>query len=101
MTERKLREAGRGGKDTKYLTRRGFYMDYHLKIVKALPAPSTYNLKDSFDQSINKKKGPTRKINSSLSKYTYLDRIEMEAKNRKSPAPGSYNLNKTDSEIKA
>lgn len=32
----------------------------------------------------------------SLSKYTYIDRIIMEQKNRKTPAPGSYNLNKTD-----
>lgn len=33
-------------------------------------------------------------------KYTYIQRIEMQEKNRKKPAPGSYNLNKTDSEIK-
>lgn len=33
-------------------------------------------------------------------KYTYIERIEMESKNRKTPAPGSYNLNKTDAQIK-
>lgn len=75
-------------------------MDYHLKVVKALPAPSNYNLKDPWDQAQNQKEGNTKKIDPSLMKYTYLQRIEMEQKNRKKPAPGSYNLNKTDSEIK-
>lgn len=50
-------------------------MDYHLKVVKALPAPSLYNLKDPLDQADNHKKSKFRKIDSSLSKYTYIDRI--------------------------
>ncbi len=31
-----------------------------------------------------------------LQKYTYIERIQMEEKNRKKPAPNAYNLNKTD-----
>ncbi len=52
-------------------------------------------MKDSFDQKINKKKGTHTKIDEKLMKYTYIERIEMEQKNRKKPAPGSYNLNKS------
>lgn len=75
-------------------------MDYHIKVVKGLPAPGTYKHTDSFDQTKNKKESPKHKMDSSLSKYTYIDRIIMEQKNRKTPAPGSYNLNKTDDQIK-
>lgn len=35
-----------------------------------------------------------------LQKFTYIERIEMEEKNRKRPAPNAYNLNKTDKQIK-
>ena len=31
-------------------------MDYHIKVVKALPAPGDHTLKDPWDQTINKKK---------------------------------------------
>lgn len=75
-------------------------MDYHIKVVKVLPASCTYNLGDPWDQEKNKKSGTNRKIDPKLIKYSYLDRIEMEEKNRKTPAPGSYNLNRTDAEIK-
>ena len=70
-------------------------MDYHIKVVKALPAPGDHTLKDPWDQTINKKKSNLNKLDLSLSKYTYLDLIKTEQKNRKKPAPGSYNLNKT------
>lgn len=55
MNERKYSQQERGKKDTRYLTKKGFYMDYHIKVVKALPAPSVYNLKDPWDQTENKK----------------------------------------------
>jgi hypothetical protein len=38
-------------------------------------------------------------MDQSLGKYTYLDLIATEQKNRSTPAPGSYNLNKTGEEI--
>jgi hypothetical protein len=34
MTERKYKEKAKGESDTKYKTRRGFYMDCHLKVMK-------------------------------------------------------------------
>jgi hypothetical protein len=75
MTERKYREQKKGEKDTKYLTKRGFYMDYHIKTVKALPSPGDHTLKDFFDQTDNQKRGKKNKIDNSLKKYTYLERI--------------------------
>ena len=82
-----------------YVTKRGFYMDYHIKVVKALPAPIAHPPKDPWDQAINKKKSNFHKLDLSLSKYTYLDQITSEQKLRSTPAPGSYNLNKTDQQI--
>ena len=38
MTDRMYENQEKGQKDTRYLTRRGFYMDYHVKIMKVLPA---------------------------------------------------------------
>ena len=75
-------------------------MDYHIKVVKALPSPGAHNLADPWDQTENRKAGANIKIDPKLMKYTYIERIQMEEKNRKRPAPNSYNLNKTDSQIK-
>lgn len=55
MNERKYATQEKGKKDTKYLTKKGFYMDYHIKVVKALPAPSAHDLGDPWDQTENKK----------------------------------------------
>lgn len=71
-------------------------MDYYLKVMKDIPEPSHYNLKDPFDQEINRKRGKFNKLDKDLIKYTFLERIEMEQKNRKTPAPGDYNLAKTN-----
>lgn len=78
ITERKYLAQKKGEKDNKYLTRKGFYMDYHVKVVKALPAPNAHNFKDPWDQTKNKKEGANRKIDPKLIKYTYIERIEME-----------------------
>lgn len=75
MSERKYANQEKGAKDTRYVTKRGFYMDYHIKVVKALPAPSIYNLGTEFDQTENKKEGKAKKIDNKLIKYTYLERI--------------------------
>lgn len=74
-------------------------MDYHIKVVKALPSPAEHSLKDPWDQALNLKKSQFNKLDKSLTKYNYLDLIATEQKNRPSPAPGSYNLNKTEEEI--
>lgn len=52
-------------------------MDYHIKVVKALPSPGDHTLKDQWDQTMNHKKSKQNKLDLSLSKYTYLDRIAM------------------------
>lgn len=82
-----------------YVTKRGFYMDYHLKVVKALPAPDSHPPHDPWDQTHNRKKSAQNKLDHSLSKFTYLDQIAKEQKLRSTPSPGSYNLNKTDTQI--
>lgn len=74
-------------------------MDYYLKVMKDIPEPSHYNLKDPFDQETNQKRGKFNKLDKDLIKYTYIERIEMEQKNRKTPAPGDYNLSKTNDQI--
>ena len=71
-------------------------MDYHIKVVKALPSPVDHTFKDPWDQSLNQKKSQYNKLDKSLSKYSYLDLIDTEQKNRTTPAPGSYNLEKTE-----
>lgn len=45
MTERQYAKQEKGKKDNKYMTKKGFYMDYHIKVVKALPGPPVYKLK--------------------------------------------------------
>lgn len=55
ITQRKYAQQEKGKKDNKYLTKKGFYMDYHIKVVKALPAPGAHNLSEGFDQTRNKK----------------------------------------------
>ena len=45
MTERQYAKQEKGKKDNKYMTKKGFYMDYHIKVVKGLPAPPDYKLK--------------------------------------------------------
>ncbi len=48
-----------------------------------------------FDQTRNRQKSKSIKINPKVSKYTYLDWIQIESKKRKKPAVGKYNLTKT------
>lgn len=99
IQDRKYQSSPKGSGVQNYVTKRGFYMDYHIKVVKALPSPGDHTLRDEWDQTNNLKKSKQNKLDLSLSKYTYLDRIAIEAKNRASPAPGSYQLNKTEEEI--
>ena len=75
MSERKYLTQKKGEKDTNYLTRKGFYMDYHIKVAKALPSPCAHNLGDPWDQTQNRKAGTNIKIDPKLMKYTYIERI--------------------------
>ena len=96
MTDRKYLSTPKGGKNMNYVTKRGFYMDYHIKTMKVVPSSAEHPPGDLWDQTINKKKSNFNKLDLSLSKYTYLDQIANEQKLRSTPAPGSYNLNRTN-----
>ncbi len=50
-------------------------MDYHIKVVKALPSPVDHPTQDPWDQAINQKKSKMHKLDLSLSKNTYIDQI--------------------------
>lgn len=50
-------------------------MDYHIKVVKALPSPGDHTFKDPWDQENNLKKSQQNKLDLNLSKYSYLDLI--------------------------
>ena len=102
IQKRKWSTQLKGQKTNKYLTKRGFYMDYELKMAKMVPGSSTYKLIEdvhgdnkawSFSrfESLSKK----RKMDPKLIKYSYLDRIEIEQKKRKIPGVSTYSLEKS------
>ena len=99
VLDRKYKEDPKSVLQPSYITKRGFYMDYHVKVVKALPAPDAHPPADPWDQSINKKKSKFHPLDKSLSKRTYIDDIEKEQKKRAKPSPGDYNLCKTQKEL--
>lgn len=75
MQKRKWESQKKGIKDNKYLTRRGFYMDYDLKVAKGVPSPHAHGSQKEWDFEKLKKKGDNIKIDKNLIKYSYLDRI--------------------------
>ena len=40
VQKRKWESQKKGQKSDKYLTKRGYYMDYHIKVQKSIPSPS-------------------------------------------------------------
>ena len=95
VKKRKWASQKKGVKDNKYLTKRGFYMDYDLKIGKGIPSSNVHGEQKEWATEAERKKGEKNKVDSKLIKYTYLDRIEMEQKNRKSPGVCAYSLEKS------
>ena len=95
MKKRKWESQKKGVKDNKYLTRRGFYMDYDLKVAKGIPSTHAHGAQKEWDFEKMRKNGERIKVDSKLIKYSYLDRIEMEQKNRKSPGVCAYSLEKS------
>lgn len=65
-------------RENRYETKKGFYMDYHIKTVKDLPPPDQYPSKSGFDQTENKKYSHKVKINPRLKKNTYIEQIELK-----------------------
>lgn len=75
IQKRKWDSQKKGIKDTKYLTKRGFYMDYDLKVAKDIPSTHAHGEQKEWSFEKIKKDGEKNKIDTNLSKYTYLDRI--------------------------
>lgn len=69
--------------------------------VNCFASEDAYNMNDSWDGSEERKKSQTKKFDPKLIKYTYLERIEIEQKNRKRPGIATYHLEKSEDQIKA
>lgn len=70
-------------------------MDYELKVAKGIPSAFTHGEQKEWDFEKLKKMSTKVKVDPKLIKYTYLERIEMEQKNRKSPGICTYSLEKS------
>jgi hypothetical protein len=95
VQKRKWQAQKKGEKDGRYVTRRGFYMDYQLKVAKGVPSPHAHGEQKSWDFEKLRKKGSSLKVDRKLSKSTYLDFIELNQQKRKSPGVCTYNLEKS------
>jgi len=76
-------------------------MDYDLKVAKGIPSPHEHGTQKEWDFEKMKKASMKFKIDSKLIKYTYLDQMEIEQKNRKSPGVCAYSLEKSQKEKEA
>ena len=72
IQKRKWQEQRKGQKDGRYVTKRGFYMDYDLKVAKGIPASSSYAAQKPWDFTKMKKSGSHIKVDPKLIKETYL-----------------------------
>lgn len=79
----------------KSITKKGFYMDYDLKVAEGIPSPQHYQHMRVW--SAGAPRSP--KIDKTLKKYSYLDLLESEQKLRKKPAPGDYHLFRSEKQI--
>lgn len=95
IQKRKWQAQKKGEKDGRYVTKRGFYMDYDLKVAKSIPSTHVHGEQKSWDFEKIRKSGSNLKVDRKLSKNTYLDFIEITQKNRKSPGICTYNLEKS------
>ena len=70
-------------------------MDYELKVAKGIPSSIDHNYQKEWESSEMKRLSNKYKMDPKLIKYTYLQRIQMEQKNRKSPGVCAYSLEKS------
>jgi len=101
VQKRKWESQKKGVPSNKYETKKGFYMDYDLKVAKGIPSTFDHGENKEWNFEQIRKKNEKNKVDPKLSKYTYLDRIEMEQKNRKSPGVCAYSLEKSQKEKQA
>ena len=95
IQKRKWDSQKKGVPDNKHVTKRGYYMDYAYKVAKGIPSSVAHGSLREWESERLKKIGQNNKIDSKLLKYSYLDQIEIEQKNRKSPGICSYSLEKS------
>lgn len=95
VKKRKWQSQKKGVKNSSYVTKRGFYMDYDLKVAKGIPSPHAHGAQKEWSFEKIKKSGDRNKVDSKLIKYTFLDRIEMEQQKRKSPGISTYSIEKS------
>jgi hypothetical protein len=68
LKKRKWESQKKGEKDTKYLTKRGFYMDYELKVAKTIPSAHVHGAQNEWNFDQLKKIAMRNKIDQKLSK---------------------------------
>jgi hypothetical protein len=78
----------KGQKNNKHVTDRGSYLKDEIRITKNNPPPGQYNSMDEWPK-------PSKSLREPSKKKTYLDDIIDHAKREKLPAPGQYNLFKS------
>lgn len=76
LRKRKWQSQKKGEKDKKYVTKRGFYMDYDLKVAKGIPSTHDHGTQKEWDfEKLKKQHQRLSVVDPKLSKYTFLDRI--------------------------
>ena len=84
----------KGQKGRRHVIKRGNYLEDEAKIHKEVPGPGKYTTQQEWPtKSKMKIQYPDRK--------TYFSQIMKEEKRNKKPAPGAYNLVKTQKEVEA
>lgn len=68
VQKRKWLSQKKGQKDGRYVTKRGFYMDYDLKVTKSIPSPSAHSTQNPWDFTRIKKSGSHIKVDPKLIK---------------------------------
>jgi hypothetical protein len=68
-------------------------MDYELKIAKGIPSTHEHGAQKEWDfEKVKKSHERINVVDPKTTKYTYLDRIEMEQKLHKVPGICTYSL---------
>ena len=99
IKDRENAKIKKGQKFKGTVTRRGHYLE-DLKKMTIGPGPNAYNITKPLPPVDDKSKKQPDKKNMKISKNTYIDIIFKNALKRKSPAPGDYNIFKTDEDLK-
>jgi hypothetical protein len=97
--DRELLKIKKGQKFKGTVTKRGHYLE-DLKKMTFGPGPCAYTTIQTLPPIDDKNKKQPDKKNKDISKHSYIDVIFEQAAKRKAPGPGSYNVIKTDEDIK-